>query len=129
MHVGNKNKLTLNVGSILVFKTVLINLGDGYNKNSGAFTSPQRGIYFFMLSFMTHGHEGTTLGIYINDEILCTAYEAYASGTASCSALKELNVGDVVNVKAAYRGVSLHPEQDASFKNQNALVGFLYKAL
>ena len=75
VHVGNKNKLTLNVGSILVFNTILINWGNGYNQNSGAFTSPQRGIYFFMLSFMTYGHESTALGIYINDEILCTAYE------------------------------------------------------
>ncbi len=128
MHVGNKNKLPLNVGSILVFKTVLINIGNGYNENSGAFTSPIRGIYFFMLSFMTHGNEGTTLGIYVNDETLCTAYESSASGTGSCSALKELNVGDVVNVKALYHGASLHAE-GSGFKNQNALVGFLYKAL
>ena len=139
VHVGNENKLVLNVGSLLVYKTVLINIGNGYNKNSGAFTSPVRGIYFFMLSFMTYGTEGatgrnqgTTLGIYVNDEALCTAYESGSTipgaGRASCSAMKELNVGDVVNVKALYRGAALHPENQG-FKNQNALVGFLYKAL
>ena len=117
----------MNQGSILVFDVVLINIGDGYNKNSGAFTASVHGIYFFMLSFMTYGNEVTALGIYVNDVVLCTGYEQNLSGSASCSAMTELQVGDIINVRAT-RNSALHYVRPA-YKNQNALVGFLYKAL
>ena len=41
--------------------------------------------------------------------------------------MTELQVGDIVNVKAT-TGSTLY-NVEARFKNQNALVGFLYKAL
>ncbi len=123
----NTDHLTISAGSILVFDQVIINVGGGYNKVSGAFTAPVHGIYSFTLNFMTLGDSQTGLGIDVNDERLCTAYEASRSGMASCTAITELQKDDVVNVKVVY-SAKLHAV-GSYWQKQNALVGFLYKAL
>ncbi len=119
-------KYVLNKGSILVFDTVRINIA--YNKLSGSFTTPTHGAYFFMLNLMTYSNDETTLGIYANDELLCTAFEASRSGMASCAVMTELHRGDVVHVKATWRGANLHYSNE-DFKGQHSFVGFLYKTL
>ncbi len=111
----------------MVFDVILINIGNGYNKISGAFTCPVHGIYSFTLNFMTHHEDNSAFGIYVNDDRLCTAFQSSSSGMASCSAMTELQKDDVVNVKALYSS-SLYPV-DRYYKGQNALVGFLYKSL
>ncbi len=122
-------KYVLNKGSILVFDTVRINIRNAYNKLSGSFTTPTHGAYFFMLNMMTYSNDETTLGIYANDELLCTAYEASRSGMASCAVMTELRKGDIVHVKATFLGAYLHYSNNANFKGQHSFVGFLYKPL
>jgi hypothetical protein len=39
--------LTLNVDSILVFETVIVNEGEHYDPYDGVFVAPQKGVYLF----------------------------------------------------------------------------------
>ena len=76
---------------------------------------------------MTYGNDHTALGD-ADHRLLCTGYEDYRSGSASCSAMTELQSGAIVNVKAT-QGSALHQVTELKYQNQNALVGFLYRAL
>ncbi len=118
---------TFTKNSIVAYDQVLVNLGEGYNPSSGAFTVSVPGIYSFTLYFMTSQSKGSGLGIYVNNERQCTNYAYQPYGASSCSILKELKKGDVVNVKAFHgNGASLYTGLN-TYKNQNGFVGFLYK--
>ena len=70
------------------------------------------------------GHD-SDLGILVNDNAVC-AGDAVSDGNnqGTCSAILQLQVGDVVNVKAIYGDVFLN-----NIGNMNGFAGFLYQAL
>ena len=78
----------------------MTNLGNAYSTSSGSFTAPINGYYFFHIFATTFGDSETDLALLVNNEVLCglDASNNYQQGT--CSAVVQLNVGDVVNVKA-----------------------------
>ncbi len=117
-------------GSVLEFNRIRVNLGDGYDIQTGSFTTPVHGIYFFTLSFMTAKEKNSNLALYVNDERLCVTLAYIPWGVGTCSAMTELKVGDVVNVKGIQTnlGGNLYPSNSV-YKNHHSLVGFLYKSL
>ncbi len=92
--------------------------------NSGSFTAPVKGLYFFMVYCMNSNGGASILAIYANNNRICTAHANGDYEVATCSAFIPLEVGEVVNVRAAY-SVKLHWNNENN-KNEHALVGFLY---
>ena len=77
--------------------------------------------------FQTVSSQDSDLGIMVNDNMVCRGDGVggdYNQGT--CSAVEELQVGDVVNVKATNGDVLLH---DTSSGNINGFMSYIYKAL
>ncbi len=117
-------------GSVVEYNKVLVNLGDGFDINTGSFTAPVHGIYFFTINFMTNVPKQSNLAIYAKDERLCVTYAVQPYGAATCSAMTELNIGDVVNVRGIQTNVGAYLYQsDWVYKNHHSFVGFLYKSL
>ena len=69
------------------------------------------------------------LGIFLNSEAQCMAQGLTDYDQGTCSILMELQVGDVINVRAIVKDATLHvsPNDDAS--STNGLVGYLHQAL
>ncbi|XP_026114927.1 cerebellin-4-like [Carassius auratus] len=52
--------------STLVYKNVFINVGDAYNQDTGIFTAPVRGVYYFSFFYHCAPDHGTKLNLYRN---------------------------------------------------------------
>ncbi len=115
---------------MLEFNRIRVNLGDGYDIQTGSFTTSVHGIYFFTLSYLTVADKGSNLAIYVNDERLCVTWAEPRHSVGTCSAMTVLNVGDIVSVKGMIHagGGNLFQSDDV-YKNHHSLVGFLYKSL
>ena len=112
-------------GSIIQYDQVVTNLGDGYDTASGSFTALQHGYYVFTIFFQGVSGYDSDLGIMVNDNMVCAGdavSDSHNRGT--CTAIVELEVGDVVNVKAVYGDVVLREVGEV-----NGFTGFLYEAL
>ncbi len=122
---------TLALGDAILFDTILTNYGEAFNLTSGSFLAPRHGLYGFSLYFLTT-HEGLTthVCVAVNGVCACNAHadfnhDKYETGT--CSALHELQPGDVVNVV-----LHADPQSDGGAVDNYGSTGFngwLYKAL
>ncbi len=126
-HISTKEYITLTKGSILVFNKVICNLGDGFDVNTGSFRTKIHGIYHLILNVMKSNTGGGDLGIFKNGDCICTAQFARPKDAASCAVMIELDIDDIVNVRAV-TVVSLQPN-DGNIDNHHAFVGFLYVTL
>uniref|UniRef100_A0A3Q1H0D3 C1q domain-containing protein n=1 Tax=Acanthochromis polyacanthus TaxID=80966 RepID=A0A3Q1H0D3_9TELE len=86
----------------LVFKRVFSNIGNGYNVNSGIFTPPVNGLYYF--SFSTYGYNTHTVGAMLmkNSVHQISTYESPAadgSDSSSNAAVLQLAAGDNVHME------------------------------
>ena len=112
-------------GTIIQYDQVVTNLGNGYNTASGSFTALQHGYYVFNMFFQTVTDSDSDLGILVNDNLVCigdAVSDNWNQGT--CSAIVELQVGDVGNVKVIYGNAIL-----SHLGQVNGFTGFLYQAL
>ena len=118
-------------GSVVVYDQVMANHGNAYNKFSGIFTVPKAGTYFFAMYYMSTHQKDSALGIYINNEVQCTSY-GYEYSVGTCPIIKDLKIGDIVNVKARYEhyvnGAQLYGSAQSGYKHANGFVGYLLKA-
>ena len=112
--------------SIVIFDIAETNLGNGYSTSSGSFTALASGYYSFSLFFQTWGDADSDLIIMLNDSILYAADAAGGFKYAYCSAMVELEVGNVVNVKATSSDAILYLGDSG---RSIGFTGFLYLAL
>ena len=127
VHLANTQEKEFSLGTVVLFDNIVTNYGGAYNKITGSFIAPYHGLYFFTLNFMTVGNQASTLAIH---DRLCTAYAGSGQyNVASCSIMKELKVGDVVNVKAIHPAIAKLYPVDSVHRNNHGFVGFLYKSL
>ena len=91
----------INEGSTIVFPEVHVNLGNGYNSETGEFTVPPggAGVYFLYFYTLIGLGEFSKLTVALNGDDLCIAYgdhDTIASDwpAASCGAVAILNEGE-----------------------------------
>ncbi|XP_048011594.1 heavy metal-binding protein HIP-like [Megalobrama amblycephala] len=85
----------------LIYKNVFTNIGNAYDRSTGVFTAPVKGVYMFRISVYGHGPTTTSASIYKNEEHVVIAYNIQNSDRANASngVVLILEAGDVVNVK------------------------------
>ena len=105
---GIAESYTVLQDSICIFDIAETNLGNGYSTSSGSFTALASGYYVFTLFFQTRGDTDSDLVLTVNDEVLCAGDAVSVYDQASCSAVVQLEAGDVVNVKGAVGDAVLH---------------------
>uniref|UniRef100_A0AAY4B4V3 C1q domain-containing protein n=1 Tax=Denticeps clupeoides TaxID=299321 RepID=A0AAY4B4V3_9TELE len=94
-----------NTDKTLVYRTVITNIGSSYNPNTGIFTAPRRGIYYFTFSTYAHVPHQRFTSLYKNGALITSAYGHYppgqntGSGSGSNHAVLQLEKGDVVYVQ------------------------------
>ncbi|XP_037390560.1 collagen alpha-1(VIII) chain-like [Pygocentrus nattereri] len=85
----------------LIYKKVFSNYGNGYNPDTGVFTAPIKGVYFFR--FYAHCQGGTTMAVslYKNDERQCSVFswKPAANGNATNGTVLTLEKGDRIYTK------------------------------
>ncbi|XP_045183080.1 complement C1q-like protein 4 isoform X2 [Mercenaria mercenaria] len=98
---GLTKMVNLTTNTSVAFDRVWINLGNGYNNNTGIFTCPHAGVYVFIYHGLSQYTGQMWLDLYKNGAYEVTAYAHntvdYAS--ASNAILLSLKLGDQVYIR------------------------------
>ncbi|KAK3590573.1 hypothetical protein CHS0354_039705 [Potamilus streckersoni] len=101
---------------IIIFDTVLQNEGNGYNKQTGIFTCPLSGTYFFSLSILANPGSPTYVHLIVNGQIKANsfAYGTSFSDQGSISSIVRCEAGQNVWI-GVYGGTQIYGEYYTSF--------------
>jgi hypothetical protein len=88
--------LTLNVDSILVFETVIVNEGEHYDPYDGVFVAPQKGVYLFSWTVSGINAEYIVTELVVEQNTIASAGEQNGGGrpSGSMTALCKMEKGD-----------------------------------
>lgn len=85
----------------VMFKLVLTNNGKGYDRNSGIFTAPVNGTYFFTSTILTKTPSVVEMALIVNTDVKMLMYASARNETynnAANSVLLNLNQHDKVKI-------------------------------
>ncbi len=120
------NTLYVAEGATLQFTDIDINIGNAYNNETSVFTAPQKGYYVFTLFFQIFGDADSDAAIFTNDKLLCTGDGAMRYDSAGCTAVTQLDQGDIVQVKVGSGDAHFF---SGDMTRTTGFTGFLYHAL
>ncbi|XP_036372042.1 complement C1q-like protein 2 [Megalops cyprinoides] len=96
---GDGDTGPFNVDTTVVYKTVITNIGNAYSPNTGIFTAPVKGVYYFRMSIFARGSVATNAQLLKNGARIVTA-DSHKTGdpfeNSSNGASLLLEVGDQV---------------------------------
>ncbi|XP_059805757.1 complement C1q subcomponent subunit A-like [Hypanus sabinus] len=99
-------------GSPIVFDQVQLNREEGYTNDTGIFTCPEEGIYFFAFSFLPRRDISDTIVALVKNNVVHERlYSSLPAGTTQLSersCLLQLEKGDRVWVKLEKGSVFMH---------------------
>jgi hypothetical protein len=89
--------LTLNIDTILVFETVIVNEGGQYDLYDGVFVAPQKGVYLFSWTVTGNGANYIVSELVVEENVISSAGEYNGKGghaSGSMTALCKMEQGD-----------------------------------
>ncbi|XP_012680903.2 cerebellin 11 [Clupea harengus] len=98
----NRNHGPFDRETNLIFEKVLTNVGNAYNANTGVFTAPVKGLYFFRYSGRAFSGKDMGLSIFKGSSRIVSSYDHQSGDTndsISNGVALELDVGDVVYMR------------------------------
>ena len=110
----------------IIFKTVLTNIGLGYNPWTGVFTAPISGVYLIGGSIMSMPNQRLQTEIVVNSQtVVVQLYAASTTGRDQTSnfAIIQLHVGDMVWMRIKYTS------KQTTINSENTFSGYLIEPL
>uniref|UniRef100_A0A3B5AGS4 C1q domain-containing protein n=1 Tax=Stegastes partitus TaxID=144197 RepID=A0A3B5AGS4_9TELE len=94
-----------NVDTTLVYRRVVTNIGDAYNRNTGIFTAPVAGVYYFIFFYHAGGDCEAMLYLYRNYQLVVMTSDHISkhdtADNGGNAALLHLDKGEQVYVRMA----------------------------
>uniref|UniRef100_A0A3B5R8I4 Complement C1q tumor necrosis factor-related protein 3-like n=1 Tax=Xiphophorus maculatus TaxID=8083 RepID=A0A3B5R8I4_XIPMA len=92
-----------NTDTTIIYRRLIINVGNAYNQHTGIFAAPVPGIYYFTFFYHAAGTQVVNLSLMKNNEIVVTTYDHKTShdgaDNGGNAALLQLQQGDQVYVR------------------------------
>ena len=90
----------------VLFDTIITNNGEGYNAETGKFTAPLSGTYYFFATVLSGYNTKVETALILNDKEVARMYSGAhdAHGSGSNSAVVNLRSGDSVWIRLLYQG-------------------------
>ncbi|KAL4226237.1 Complement C1q-like protein 3 [Mactra antiquata] len=134
-HLGRNNLEHAGIGQIVIYDSVVTNVGNGYSGSSGAFTAQVDGIYVFSSTLVALLHNNVRTSIFKNSDLINYMFAGGVESLLNSSSntiVLQLNKGDVITVRIADGNSSMQGYESSSFSgfllsrlsnNQNVIVG------
>uniref|UniRef100_A0A3B5R0E8 Cerebellin-1-like n=1 Tax=Xiphophorus maculatus TaxID=8083 RepID=A0A3B5R0E8_XIPMA len=92
-----------NTDTTIIYRRLIINVGNAYNQHTGIFAAPVPGIYYFTFFYHAAGTQVVNLSLMKNNEIVVTTYDHKTShdgaDNGGNAAFLQLQQGDHVYVR------------------------------